>query len=70
MAATTTVTVTVSDVNEPAEITGDALINVVENGIGSVADYSASQPQVGTVLRAYRPARLMFVGSPRDASPC
>ena len=44
MAATTTVTVTVSDVKEPAEITGDALINFVENGIGSLADYSASQP--------------------------
>ena len=45
MAATVIVTVTVSDVNEPAEITGDALINFVENGTGSVADYSANDPE-------------------------
>ncbi len=45
MAATVTVTVTVSDVNEPSEITGDASNNFVENGTGSVADYSLNDPE-------------------------
>ncbi len=45
MAATVTATVTVSDMNEPSEITGDASINFVENGTGSVADYSANDPE-------------------------
>ena len=39
------VTVTVTGVDEPPEITGDSSIDFVENGTGTVASYSARDPE-------------------------
>ena len=43
------VTVTVIDEDEPPEVTGDTDIDLAENGTGSVADYSAKDPEGRTI---------------------
>ena len=68
-AATITVTVTVTDVNEAPEITGQTSINYAENGLGSVAGYTADDPEQDTItwtLAGNRPQRT----SPSAAPEC
>ena len=44
------VTVTVTDVNEPLAITGDAEHDYAENGAGDVATFTATDPDAGAAI--------------------
>ncbi|MCY4506063.1 MAG: fibronectin type III domain-containing protein, partial [Acidobacteria bacterium] len=46
--ATQDIAVTVTNVNEPPTVSGDATVNYAENGTGVVATYSASDPDAGS----------------------
>ena len=43
------VTITITDENEPPTITGDSTINYAENGAGTVAAYTADDPENGQI---------------------
>ena len=45
LSATTMVTITVTPVNEGPKVTGDAMVDYAENGMGPVATFTASDPE-------------------------
>ena len=48
-ADTITVTITVTDENEPPEVMGDATVDYTENGDGPVVTYTATDPENGAI---------------------
>ena len=50
LTGTLNVTVTVTNVNEPPKVTGDEAVDFTEGGTGSVATYTASDPEGGTLV--------------------
>ena len=51
--ATIPVTVEITDVNEPPEVTGDTMIDYLENGTAEVVEYTAVDPEGGDVAWSF-----------------
>ena len=77
--ATIDVTVMVEDVNEPPELIGDRAISYLENGMDEVIEFTAKDPEGGTVIWGFSgtdqddftfdAGKLEFVSSPDRETP-
>ena len=60
---TVNVTITVTDVNEPPEVTGNASPSFAEHAQAPIATYTATDPEGGTLTWTIRPSTEFWISS-------